>query len=125
MARAVPADRARSTSTPARTRRGPSRARATTRITDEILTTYYDQDDTVEDAPDIPGVLLSIQDRTTGSESTYVHLAGADGTGGPLHGGGVSTDGEFVYVVGGGTVWVYDRAAIDAAPTGGTVTAAA
>ena len=91
-------------------------------ITDEILTTYYDQDDTVENAPDIPGVLLSIQDRESGSESTYVHLTGADGTGGPLHGGGVSTDGEFVYVVGGGTVWVYDRAAIDAAPTGGTVT---
>ena len=34
---------------------------------DEILTTYYDQDDTVDGAPDIPGILLSIQDRTTGA----------------------------------------------------------
>ncbi|HEU4840377.1 MAG TPA: hypothetical protein VFT09_03015, partial [Ilumatobacteraceae bacterium] len=89
---------------------------------DEILTTYYDQDDTVDGAPDIPGVLLSIQDRATGSETTAVHLVGTDGMGGPLHGGGVSTDGDLVYVVGDGTVWVYERAAIDAAPAGGAVT---
>ena len=42
-----------------------------------------------------------------------------------MHGGGVSTDGEFVYVVGDGTVWVYDRDAIDAAARGGRVPTAA
>lgn len=85
---------------------------------DEILTTYYDQDDDAEGKPDLPGILLSIQDRTSGSELTNVLLVGKDGTGGPLHGGGVATDGDYVYVTGGDTVWVYSRDDIDAAGDG-------
>lgn len=84
---------------------------------DEFLTTYYAKDgDTSED------VRLSIQDKRTGYETAYVQLKDEDG--GELgHGGGVATDGRWVYVSDGGQVLVYDRAEIDAAAPGTPVNA--
>ncbi len=85
---------------------------------DEFLTTYYAKDgDTSED------VRLSIQDKRTGYETDYVQLKDEDG--GELgHGGGVATDGRWVYVSDGGKVYTYDRSLIDAAAPGSPVAAA-
>lgn len=72
----------------------------------ELLTTYY------KDAGDDAGVLLSFQDKQTGRESRHVRLGGKDGVPAPSHGGGVSTDGEFVYVADTDRIYVYSREAI-------------
>lgn len=77
----------------------------------EVLTTYYRGHD----------VLLSVQSKKTGAETTKVRLGGlgADAPGGPVkgpsHGGGVSTDGRNVYVADTGRIYVYSRKAIEAA----------
>lgn len=80
--------------------------------TDELLTTYNG---------DIPGgdhgVMLSIQDRETGYETGYVHLTGGDHDD-PNKGGGVATDGEFVWVADTEGVYVYRRSDIDDAGPG-------
>lgn len=88
---------------------------------DEMLTTYYDEAGV--DGEDIPGAMLSIQDRLSGSEQAYVQLVGADGTGGPAHAGGVATHGDFVYVTSENTVWVYRRDDIDTVGAGEPVEA--
>lgn len=66
----------------------------------ELLTTYYRDRD----------VLLSIQDQDDGREAVQVVLGGKGGVPGPSHGGGVSTDGERVYVADTDRIYVYDRA---------------
>lgn len=76
---------------------------------DELLTTYYDDD----------GVTLSIQDRLGGTDETSVTLGGGDGYGPPDKGGGVATDGDYVYVADGGELYVYSRSEIDAAAAAG------
>lgn len=92
----------------------------------ELLQAYYRED---EDGTDVPGLLLSIQDRHTGAETLQVTLAGLASdsplmsSDGPVHGGGVATDGEYVYVAGDGKIWVYDRAVLDVAGNCSTVNA--
>lgn len=93
---------------------------------DELLTTYYYDDRFLtpwDDSEYMPidgrfaetGVLLSIQDRESGQQTQQVTLLGKDGGAAPAHGGGVSTDGEYVYVADSGQTYVYSRALIDAA----------
>lgn len=81
----------------------------------ELLTTYY-ADTNGNDLGDT--VRLSVQDRYTGVEARDVVLLGSDKAeyaahGNPTHGGGVATDGEFVYVADTTEVYVYRRSAID------------
>lgn len=77
----------------------------------EVLTSYYND----------KGVLLSIQDKGTGDEALQVQLAGLEGSSNkPTHGGGVSTDGEFVYVADTKTIFVYTRAELERAAKEGT-----
>lgn len=84
---------------------------------DELLTTYY-----AKNGEQSEDVRLSIQDKRTGYETAYVQLKDEDG--GELgHGGGVTTDGRWVYVSDGGKVYVYDRADIDAAEPSSPVNA--
>jgi len=70
----------------------------------EFLTTYYDAE----------GVTLLIQGKA-GMDETSVELGGGDGHGAPTKGGGVATDGDYVYVADGGELYVYSRTEIDAA----------
>ena len=70
----------------------------------EFLTTYYNDD----------GVTLSIQGEA-GTDESGVRLGGGDGFDPPGKGGGVATDGEYVYVADGGELYVYSRAEIHAA----------
>ncbi|WP_254623954.1 MULTISPECIES: hypothetical protein [unclassified Myxococcus] len=83
---------------------------------DEVLTTYYS---------DEHDVLLSVQDKGSGSESLQVQLGGLDPKhpeeGKPTHGGGVSTDGEFVYVSDTRGIYVYTREELERAAKTGTV----
>ncbi|WP_216673665.1 hypothetical protein, partial [Pyxidicoccus fallax] len=82
--------------------------------TGETLTTYYHHE--------THQVRISIQDKDTGEESGHVELGGmgADPTiGAPTHGGGVSTDGEFVYVADTEHIYVYRREDIDDAAESG------
>lgn len=79
---------------------------------EEILTSYNDGE----------SVLLSVQDQLTGVEARDVILGGGDfPQGAPTKGGGVATDGEFVYLADTGQVYVYRRDDIDAAGSGETV----
>jgi hypothetical protein len=66
----------------------------------QVLTTYYHDDG---------GTLLSIQDKNDGTEKHTVLLGGKDGAEGPSHAGGVSTDGEYVYVADTEAIYVYTR----------------
>ncbi|WP_342375248.1 hypothetical protein NVS55_28635 [Myxococcus stipitatus] len=80
----------------------------------EVLTTYYD---------DCRGVMLSVQDKDSGKETQQVKLGGLSPdhlAGAPSHGGGVSTDGEFVYVSDTKHLYVYSREAIEQAAKDGT-----
>ncbi|MDY7231886.1 hypothetical protein [Hyalangium rubrum] len=77
----------------------------------EVLTTYYDDS----------GVLLSIQDKKDGSETLNVRLGGKDSVPPPSHGGGVSVDGDNVYVSDTDFIYVYSREAIEKAEREGTV----
>jgi len=77
----------------------------------EVLTTYYDES----------GVLLSLQDKGTGQETHQVRLGGLNpGDPAPSHGGGVSTDGEFVYVADTREIYIYRRADLEKAQSTGT-----
>ncbi|RKH05131.1 hypothetical protein D7V97_24450 [Corallococcus sp. CA053C] len=81
---------------------------------DEVLTTYYN---------DSGSVLLSVQDKDSGKETHQVRLGGLspnDPAGPPTHGGGVSTDGEFVYVSDTDHLYVYKREDIEKAEADGT-----
>lgn|GEM_PF-1919833 len=82
----------------------------------EVLTTYYSDDH---------DVLLSVQDKNSGSESLQVQLGGTDPKhpeeGKPTHGGGVSTDGDFVYVSDTRGIYVYTREELERAAKTGTV----
>ncbi|MDQ3263230.1 MAG: hypothetical protein M3Y59_06165 [Myxococcota bacterium] len=70
----------------------------------EVLTTYYDDS----------GVLLSVQDKNSGKETHQARLGGLGPEGpAPSHGGGVSTDGEFVYVSDTRNIFVYRREDIE------------
>ena len=78
-----------------------------------MLTTYYKGHD----------VMLSVQDKGSGSETHQVRLGGLspnDPAGPPTHGGGVSTDGEFVYVSDTDHLYVYKREDIEKAAKDGT-----
>lgn len=74
----------------------------------QVLTTYY------RDL--IPGpfldkeiVLLSIQDKKSGDEALSAVLGGKGDFPPPSHGGGVSTDGKFVYVADTDGIYTYTR----------------
>lgn len=95
---------------------------------DEVLTTYtYDTENFSGSAQ----VLLSLQDQVSGAETHNVILGGGPVAGGapgetaaaPSKGGGVSTDGEFVYVADTREVYVYRRSDIEAAAEGDSVPA--
>ncbi|HYI00246.1 hypothetical protein [Hyalangium sp.] len=77
----------------------------------EVLTTYYDDS----------GVLLSVQDKKSGSETLNVRLGGNGEFPPPTHGGGVSTEGDSVYVSDTDGIYVYSREAIEEAAKKGTV----
>ncbi|MCY1045307.1 hypothetical protein OV208_28585 [Corallococcus sp. bb12-1] len=78
----------------------------------EVLTTYYNDDH---------DVLLSVQDKDSGGETLQVELGGSSSTGpAPTHGGGVSTDGEFVYVSDTDHIFVYTREELERAAKAGT-----
>lgn len=107
----------------------------------ELLTTYYYHDRSTladfvglgyDDSQYLPpeglpfresdlaerGVLLSIQDTRIGTERS-VALLGPEGDSAykaPTHGGGVATNGDFVYVSDTDGIYVYSRAQIDSAP---------
>lgn len=105
----------------------------------ETLTTYYNEDETA--------VRLSVQDRYTGVEARDVILGGVPrkDDGGepdvgkslhanplelhdyevdpPNHGGGVSTDGKFIYVADTEGIYVYRRDAVDNGGKGAIVDA--
>lgn len=72
----------------------------------EVLTTYYNDDHRV---------LLSVQDKDSGKETHQAVLGGPPPAGPPSHGGGVSTDGDFVHVSDTDHVYVYTREEIEAA----------
>ena len=82
----------------------------------QVLTTYYNKDD---------GVLLSIQNKDGGPEVKHVKLHGGSAENlcaiAPDKGGGVATDGKFVYLADTESVYVYRREDIDAAQNGGSV----
>ncbi|MBN8227852.1 hypothetical protein JYK02_10045 [Corallococcus macrosporus] len=71
----------------------------------EVLTTYYKDD----------RVLLSVQNKDSGKETHQAVLGGPPPAGPPSHGGGVSTDGDHVYVSDTDHVYVYTREEIEAA----------
>ncbi len=80
----------------------------------EVLTTYYD---------DSHNVLLSVQDKRSGNETQQVRLGGRspdDPAGPPTHGGGVSTNGKFVYVADTEHIYVYTREELERAARTGT-----
>lgn len=80
----------------------------------EVLTTYYNES----------GVLLSVQDKNSGQETQQVRLGGLGPNGpAPSHGGGVSTDGEFVYVSDTRNIFVYRREDLENAKQGTPVNA--
>ncbi|MFY1831617.1 hypothetical protein ACN47A_37230 [Myxococcus fulvus] len=84
---------------------------------DQVLTTYYAEG---------RGVLLSLQDKDSGVEAQQVRLGGSStnpAAGAPSHGGGVSTDGEFVYVSDTHHLYVYRREDIENAKPGAEVPA--
>ncbi|RKI07054.1 hypothetical protein D7Y15_29100 [Corallococcus sp. AB030] len=72
----------------------------------EVLTTYYNDDHRV---------LLSVQDKDSGKETHQAVLGGPPPAGPPSHGGGVSTDGDNVYVSDTDHIYVYTREEIEAA----------
>ncbi|WP_224241475.1 hypothetical protein [Hyalangium gracile] len=76
----------------------------------EVLTTYYDD----------TGVLLSSQNKNDGSEKLQVRLGGLGEIPPPSHGGGVSTDGDYVYVSDTDRLYVYSREALEQAEREGT-----
>lgn len=83
----------------------------------EVLTTYYDEG---------RGVLLSTQKKGSGRETQQVILGGRSPdhpAGPPTHGGGVSTDGKFVYVADTEHIYVYRREDIENAKKGTEVSA--
>ncbi len=82
--------------------------------TNEFLTTYY--------AKDVRDVRLSIQDKATGYETSYVKLTDENGAG-LGHGGGVAQAGKWVFVSDSEKVYAYDRAKIEAASPGATLMA--
>lgn len=84
----------------------------------EVLTTYYKEND--ESCDGKSDVLLSIQDKNTGEETTQVKLGGKGAFPPPSHGGGVSTDGDHVYVSDTDAVYVYTREEIEQAARDGT-----
>lgn len=72
----------------------------------EVLTSYYNEDHQV---------LVSIQDKKTGEEKHNVILGGTDGVKPPSHGGGISTDGDNVYVADTDHIYVYSREELEKA----------
>jgi len=88
---------------------------------DELLTTYYFDDRPSTKINDSKlrrdgeprGVLLSVQDRQNGDETGRVILLGKGQGPAPAHGGGVSTDGKYVYVADTKETYVYSREDID------------
>ncbi|MBK7862473.1 MAG: hypothetical protein IPJ65_28460 [Archangiaceae bacterium] len=84
----------------------------------EILTTYYQDAKTIPFGPTLAPakVLLSVQDKDHGGERLQVELGG---TPPPAHGGGVSTDGDRVYVSDTDRVYVYSRAELESAAAKG------
>ncbi|RKH64616.1 hypothetical protein [Corallococcus llansteffanensis] len=78
----------------------------------EVLTSYYNDDHEV---------MISVQDKDSGAETLQVKLGGASPGGpAPTHGGGVATDGEFVYVSDTDHVFVYTREELERAAKEGT-----
>ncbi len=75
----------------------------------EVLTTYYGKE------KGKVKVLLSVQNKVSGKETLQVFLGGKGAMAGPTHGGGVSTDGEFVYVSDTKRIYVYTRKEIERA----------
>lgn len=98
---------------------------------DELLTTYYFPDNKstqrnenkfvwIDRGNGEPlrarrGVRLSIQDRNTGEELHRVQLLGKKGGPTPQHGGGVATDGKYVYLADTKEIFVYSREQISQA----------
>lgn len=90
--------------------------------TNEFFTTYYAQQPV--NGKEGYDVRLSVQDKATGLETSYVKLRTSDNR--HLgHGGGVGVTDKWVFVSDGGKVYTYDRAQIDAASGGATILPAA
>ncbi|RYZ40481.1 MAG: hypothetical protein EOO71_15915 [Myxococcaceae bacterium] len=78
----------------------------------EVLTSYYNDDHEV---------MISVQDKDSGAETLQVKLGGSSPGGpAPTHGGGVATDGEFVYVSDTDHIFVYTREELERAAREGT-----
>lgn len=88
-----------------------------------LVGSYHDGDgDGSGDSPIGPGLTpsrLTYVDYETGVETGNVYLNGKGDVGAPTHTGGVATDGEHVWVSSNGYVYVYDKAALDAAQDSG------
>lgn len=74
----------------------------------QVLTTYY-RDFFPGPFLDKNSVLLSIQDKKSGDEALSAVLGGKGDFPPPSHGGGVSTDGKFVYVADTDGIYTYTR----------------
>ncbi|HVG59526.1 MAG TPA: hypothetical protein VNA24_13290 [Hyalangium sp.] len=84
----------------------------------QVLTTYYRE---FGIAPlDIGFVQLSIQDKSSGNETHRALLGGQGDFPPPSHGGGVSTDGKYVYVADTNAIYTYTREDIVEAGRNGT-----
>lgn len=84
----------------------------------EVLTTYYR--DLLPGPVDLEFVRLSIQDKTSGKETHSAMLGGTGEFPPPSHGGGVSTDGKYVYVADTDGIYTYTREDIVEAGRNGT-----
>jgi hypothetical protein len=85
----------------------------------QVLTTYYRE---IGIPPFDRGfVLLSIQDKKSGDEMHSALLGGKGDFPAPSHGGGVSTDGQYVYVADTDGIYTYTRKEIVEAARNGTV----
>jgi hypothetical protein len=83
----------------------------------EVLTTYYKgKDSPLKER----GVMLSVQNKNSYEETHRVLLGGKSKKDDPCpkHGGGVSTDGKYVYVADTQNIFVYSRKSIDNASKG-------
>jgi hypothetical protein len=84
----------------------------------QVLTTYYRE----LNLPfvDFGAVILSIQDKNSGNEKLTARLGGNGEFPAPSHGGGVSTDGKYVYVADTDNIYTYTRKDIVEAGRTGT-----
>lgn len=93
----------------------------------QILTSYYKPEANQDKNPDNDGVLLSIQDKNSRGreELKHVRLVGGSAENlcaiSPDKGGGVATDGKYVYLADTESVYVYRREDIDRAADGAAV----